>query len=125
MASREELEDRIFQLEELLGLRNAENVYNLVSASSCHAPWRLTRMEADILGILLAAPALTSKARFEEILYGGRDIYPETNSIIVTLSKLRAKLKRHKIEIENVHSVGWRLTQKAKAKVRALIESRT
>lgn len=108
----EALRDRVFQLEELLGL-------------AFEAPsWLgLTGQEASLFGLLLAREHMTKSAAMD-CLYGlaAEGEIAEEKIIDVFVHKIRRKLEPHEIKIETKWGQGYFMTPDMKTKARALIE---
>lgn len=109
----EELRDRIFQLEDLLGMNFDSPAF-----------LGLTGKEAKLFGILMKRDAVT-KAGAMDALYG---LSPEIDMaeekiIDVFICKLRAKLETFGIGIETNWGQGYFMTEAAKLAATELIES--
>jgi DNA-binding response OmpR family regulator len=111
------LEDRIAELESLLGI-------------NMPAILGLTKTQTVILGMLVAAPSgVVGTGAIITALYGAR---PEADQpkgpekvIHVQVNSLRKKLGTRDIAIETRASVGYFMTSANKARVRALLDSET
>lgn len=125
MQSREELQERIIQLEKLLGLHDSNGIDLLIARSLQENPearLKLTKTEAKILGMLYAAPGVVTYDAFYTVIYSGSDECPEPSTIIVIAYKLRKKLKLFDIYLETVWGVGYRMDADNKAKLKSVIE---
>ena len=68
----------------------------------------ITSTEFKILALLMASPGkVFTKSQISEAGWG-ENFYVEDNSIMVALSKLRAKLGK-RVKIKNIRGLGWRL----------------
>jgi len=80
--------------------------------------------------IVLSAIVRFDIATFEQIYQGlyagryGRDT-PDDNIVKVHICRIRHKLSPHGIAIENWYGRGYRMAPESKAKLRALIDSRS
>jgi predicted transcriptional regulator len=82
------------------------------------AAWGLTRIDAYIMR-RLAARALVSRAVLEMSWPGGEDPHPKC--VDAALTKLRCRLRRFGVKIENLRGAGWRLPADQRAMVRAAL----
>ena len=104
----ERLRDRVEELERLLGMR-----------AILPRLWRLTRREAEVLGILLKRQVMPQEQIFAAIWGGESDCSLKIVEVII--SKLRAKLRPFGIEIRNEYGVGYFVPPDSKTAARAQI----
>jgi hypothetical protein len=89
---------------------------------SCLGPsaWALSRTEAYIMR-LLAARKLVSRVVIEMNWPGGDDRH--SNGVDVALTRLRTRLRRFGVKIENRRGAGWYLSPDLRERVRAALET--
>jgi DNA-binding response OmpR family regulator len=102
------LRDRVEELERLLGMRPV-----------LPRLWGLTRLEADVFGLLLRRQVMSHTQLFEAIWGGDSERNPQIVQVI--LCKLRAKLRPLGIAIRNEYGVGYFLPPDSRAAARALL----
>jgi DNA-binding response OmpR family regulator len=109
----DDLRDRIFQLEEALGMHFDSPAW-----------LRLTGHEAKLFGLLMEREAVT-KSGAMDVLYGLRPDgdAAEEKIIDVFICKMRKKLEAWSIEIETNWGQGYFMTAATKKAVRELIDS--
>lgn len=116
MSELQRLQDRIAELENVLGL---------TARFPGILPGGIFRTRAcdQLLGLLMARTFVSHQSAYEA-LYGDRSEcdQPTTNIIAVTVCWLRKGLKPYDIFIENKWSEGFFISESNKAKLRALIE---
>lgn len=107
-------EERIRQLEQLL-----------VDTGAWWPPseWGLTWREAMLLKLLIARPIATREAIIAVWQKDDRDDLPTLQSCDVVLVALRRALAHRELAIETVRSVGFRLAEPDRARLRKLIET--
>lgn len=107
------LRDRVAELENLLGIGEAEH-------------WQLTTLgftksEATVLGVILKRNGPASRDYIFTAMYGStmECDQPELKLIDVWISKINSKLERRfGFRIVNVLGIGWRILEENKAKLR-------
>jgi DNA-binding response OmpR family regulator len=110
-AENERLHERIAALEAALGC-------GFVAPEA----WRLTRHEAAVFGILLAARGIAGTEAIMAGLYAGGEFdEPNVKIVQVWVHKLRVKLEPHGLAIETAWGFGYRLSPETKALARAQI----
>lgn len=111
-AENDELRERIAQLEELLGFRAVLPI-----------EWRLTPLEARLVGFMLKRP-LATKDELMSALYSLRPDEPPHDKIIdVFVCKVRPKLRRHGIEIRTVWGQGFAIDAATRERVARQLEA--
>ena len=112
MQSREELLDRIAQLEDLLGLTAALPISGLLQRRG------IARQDSKILGMLVRRPFVPNEAIYDA-LYGAlhESKRPEKYSTRTSIKRIRAALSDLGIEISNVYGEGYFLDQQNKQKL--------
>jgi DNA-binding response OmpR family regulator len=109
----ENLQNRIYELEEQLG-----------ATTEFPSSLGLTLSEEALLGVLFKREIVTQDAAFA-ILYGSKaDGGPSDrrNLISVLIMRLRKKIAAHGIEIKTRNRVGYYMTAKAKDRLRDIME---
>ncbi len=118
MRTREQLQDRIEELEELLGIDQS-------TTGRLRAVLKLEPMHSEILGMLMKRGFVTRDGLYT-VLYGDRPEceWPDEKILDVQICKLRAFLKKqgHEINIVTKWGTGWELPRAEKAKIKALID---
>lgn len=105
---------------EMLRARIAQLEEALFATDSFVAPaaWGLSRLEAQVFGVLLARP-LARKDTIMQALYAGRaGDPPEDNICDLWICKLRRKLRPFGIEIKTAWGQGWMLEPETRAALR-------
>lgn len=102
------LEDRIEELEALLGLR-----------AQFHFPFeiKLSRTRERLIGMLMSLPEVSSESAFAA-LYGTREHPPTFNVLSVHITHVRKILARIGITIHTIHGFGWSLSAADRAKLK-------
>ena len=107
-----QLEDRVLELEEAMGLRVLSPL-----------EWRLTQNESRLIGALLERELLTKDAAMAA-LYRDRGMdEPDVKIVDVFICKARKKLKPFGIEITTVWGVGYFMRPECKTAARKQIEA--
>ncbi len=111
----EELEDRVTELEEALGM-------SLPVPPGFRGPYSRNRAWQLICGLARRGTLTRDQAMI--VLYGDRheDERPDTRVIDVLLSQTRPWLRERGITIETIWGVGWTLDRENRARAQALIE---
>lgn len=92
----------------VLAFENIRLDTNRCSLSKDGTEIEITSTEFKILSLMMASPGrVFTKSQISEAGWG-ENFYVEDNSIMVALSKLRAKLGE-KVTIKNIRGLGWRL----------------
>lgn len=114
--TRQELLDRIEELEHQLGLRPALIEDIRYSAG-------LTQKEAQMIAMLYTREEC-SKEGIHVVLYGMRpeERQPEFKNIETIMCKARAKLLQYGIYVDTVWGTGYRMTTRNKNLLRELLE---
>lgn len=114
-ATVQQLEDRIMELEDLLGM--SEPIPPML---------RIQKAHETILSMLLNRESVTKDALTVALYQGGRTNHgnePSPKSIEVQICHLRKALRQHGVEIETYWGRGYFMVPEMKRKCRALFES--
>jgi DNA-binding response OmpR family regulator len=110
------LEAEVAQLRAMLGLELArERRVQLKLA------FGLTPSEATLLGVLMNSRVMSKDVALQAMADPGRDEYPDDKIVDVLISKMRAKLAPHGIEIQTAWREGHRLPPAARAALEAAL----
>lgn len=80
--------------------------------------WGLSKPEEKILQVMVALPLATYDAIYDALYWDRRDNMPDQSIVKVYVCKMRPKLARHGIEIENVWGRGYRLPEAQRQELR-------
>lgn len=126
MPNIEDLQERIIQLEGLLGLHSKNSTAHLMAStknSSLADTVRLTPSEAKVLDVISKGAKITHAETLWSVLWGMEHNPPGPSNLLnVHVSKIRKKLKPFNIGIETIYGVGWHMTQADRDRLNALIE---
>jgi two-component system cell cycle response regulator CtrA len=104
-------DERIVELEELLGKTESRFDYTLI---------KLTKSEDEFASLFLKRGYWTRDGAFI-VLYGARlDEAPEPKILDALLSRMRQKLEKFGITIDTQPGTGWSMTAENRAKLKAL-----
>lgn len=106
MKTREELQERITQLEQMLGLNDAP------------PPLGLARNPARMLGILMRRDFVSLSFAYD-VLFGDRPEPPTGQVVRGTVKRLRKSLLSIGVEIKNRHGHGYYIEAEDKQKILA------
>lgn len=114
------LEDRVAELEELLGVGP--------TFSDQYAKLGLSPMERQVLGYIVRREVATKEGAFQAI-YGARSECDQPDmmkeAISVRIYQVRNALDPHGIEIKTIYKVGWTMSEDDKKKLADLVAART
>ncbi len=112
----EQLEDRILQLEDLLGM--GEDDMALIRS----AIPSLTAREARLLGLLRARRGVVSFENIMDAVYGDRGEMPATKVYTVTVSTLRHKIAELGLTITTVNGLGYSMSEDSRKRLTKMME---
>lgn len=107
MPTIEELQERIIQLEEMLGLRDQP------------PPIGVPPTSAKLLGLLMRIRFVPCETAYSA-LYGDREGGASSESVRSHVKRLREILAPYGVEIKNLHGQGYLISQDDKQKLLAL-----
>jgi DNA-binding response OmpR family regulator len=111
-AENDQLRERIWQLEEAMGMNWAPPL-----------EFQLSGSEATLLGVMMTKPMATKEMLFSGLYALRSDDPPEQKIIDVLICKVRKKVAPYGIVIETVWGRGYALTAESKMKIRAMLEA--
>jgi len=111
MPTVEELQDRIAELEEIIGLTADFPI--IVQLRERRG---LMRLEARMLGLLIARPFVPYGCAYDA-LYGDRAELPKFDTLRTVVKRLRPYLAEIGVEISTVYGEGYFIDKQAKKKL--------
>ena len=82
------------------------------------ATWNLTRAENRIMGVLLSLNIAHRDAIMTAVYGDSPDLEPDAKIVDVMVCKLRAKVRRHGVEIRTVRGLGFAIEQPRRSEIR-------
>lgn len=111
--------DRIYQLESILGLLKDE-------CSFIQHVLRLDKTAAKITNVLLKRHGVVSREALTEVIYGNRtdsDALDNPVNVLHTyFCAIRRALEKHDIKVKTVYKTGWLLEEPDREKLNKLLE---
>jgi two-component system cell cycle response regulator CtrA len=110
------LQDRVEQLEEVLGLSRS-------SVSRMRETFGIRPLQARTLGLLLSRDFVTRDGLYTA-LYGAmpESKWPDDNVLDGHLCRLRRHLRPHGVVIRTQWGEGWHITAEDKTRIRAMLD---
>ncbi len=116
----EELKDRIYYLEDRV--EELESLLGLHTRFLFPPEAKISRTIERLIGMLLATPTLSSDAAYVA-LYADRLEQPGFNVLHVHMSAVRKLLASLHIQLVTIHGFGWAISETDRKKLKGLVQS--